>query len=272
MRGTDAARGKGRGAPMTRPGTPAALVPAGTDRQPPQALGDSALQSQTLESLASAVHYHAWLTGLARPLLGDSPVELGSGLGDYAATWLDSGVPRITVTEIDPSRLGVLRERFAGDPRVTVRQLDVFTPPAGGHSALVAFNVLEHIPDDVGALRAAHTLLRPGGRVVMFVPAFPFAMSRFDRQVGHVRRYTRRTLRTAMTAAGLEVDDVRYVNAPGLPAWFVGMRLLRMTPGDSRALQLWDRFVVPAARWAERRVRPPFGQSVLGVAHVPETA
>jgi SAM-dependent methyltransferase len=215
-------------------------------RPPAPPLGNSALQTQTLESLTSAVNYHRWLTDLARPHLGDHPLELGSGLGDYAETWLTDGVPEITVTEIDPGRAALLQQRFVGRPEVHVRIIDVLDPPPGKHSAFVAFNVLEHIPDDVGALRAAHTLVRPGGAVVMFVPAFQLAMSRFDREVGHVRRYSKRSLRKTMEAAGLAVDDVRYVDMPGLPAWIVGMRLLRMTPGDGAVVRLWDRVVIPS--------------------------
>lgn len=235
----------------------------------PTVLGDTVLQSSTLESLTSAHRYHHWLTDLARPYLGEHPVELGSGLGDYAATWLDAGLPRITVTEADTARLGGLRQRFAGDDRVEVLGLDVFDPPQREHTCFVAFNVLEHIPDHVGALRAAHRLLRPGGAVVMFVPAFEIGMSDFDRAVGHVRRYRLAGLRAAYEQAGLRVERLHYVNAPGLLAWVVGMRLLRMTPGDGPTVRAWDRFVVPAARAVERRVRPPFGQSAFAVGRVP---
>jgi SAM-dependent methyltransferase len=234
----------------------------------PAVLGDSALQSQTLESVASAVNYHDWLTSLTRPHLGDHPVELGSGLGDYAQRWLDLGVPQVTVTEADPGRLAGLHERFADDGRVHVTTLDLSSPEPADHSAFVMVNVLEHIPDDVQALRAAHSLVRPGGAVVVLVPAFSFAMSRFDRAVGHVRRYTVGSLTRAMTEAGLEVEDARYVNLPGLPVWFLGMRLLRMTPGEGRFLSVWDNQVVPRARRWEEKHRPPFGQSVLAVARV----
>ena len=237
-------------------------------------LGDSGLQSQTLEDISSAVRYHSWLTDLALPYLGDNPLELGSGLGDYAQTWLDHGVPRMTVTDLDPTRLGMLRQRFTGDPRVTVRLLDVVTevsPSRGAdaHSSMVAFNVLEHIPQDVEALRAAHRLVRPGGAVVMFVPAFPFAMSEFDREIGHVRRYTKSSLSQAFAAAGLELEEMRYVNIPGLAAWTVGMKWFRMTPGDGPLLRVWDGVVVPTTRAIEKRLRAPFGQSVFAVARVP---
>jgi hypothetical protein len=235
----------------------------------PAVAGDSELQTVSLESLSEAKRYHQWLTDLAFPHLGDHPVEIGSGLGGYAMTWLEDGLPAITVTERDESRLGVLKSTFGDDPRVTVSDLDVFTPPQGDHSAMVAMNVLEHIEDHVGALRAAHTLLRPGGRVIMFVPAFQFAMSRFDRAIGHYRRYTVPSLRGVYEAAGLEVESIHYVNAPGLLAWFTGMRLLRMTPKYGPTVKVWDSAVVPVARAIETRVRPPFGQSVFAVGRVP---
>jgi SAM-dependent methyltransferase len=232
-------------------------------------LGDTNLQSEILESIVSAVNYHDWLTSLAVPYLGDNPIELGSGFGDYAQTWLDRGVPRITATEVDASRLAHLRARFADDPRVVVKSIDVLSPSPADHSSFVAFNVLEHIPNHVAALRATHTLLRPGGVVLIFVPAFGFAMSRFDRRVGHVRRYTVGGVREVLTAAGLDVERIRYVNLPGLPAWVLGMRLFRMTPSDGWTLRSWDRHVVPRARRWEARHRVPFGQSVFAVARVP---
>jgi hypothetical protein len=103
---------------------------------------------------------------------------------------------------------------------------------------------------------------------VVFVPAFPAAMSKFDRELGHYRRYTRKSLREAFLAASLEPEIVRYVNAPGLPAWLLWMRFLGRRPTDGLALTLWDRLVVPMAQAVEGRIEPPFGQSVLGVARV----
>lgn len=235
-----------------------------TTRYEPVA-GDTALVSFTLESLTSAVNYHRWVEDLAAPHLGEDPLEVGSGLGDYAQAWVDRGQPRVTVSDADPSRLTHLRSRFPAGGPVVVRELDVMSGEAGSYSAVVAINVLEHLSDDVAALRAMAGRVRPGGKVVIFVPAFPFAMSRFDRTVGHFRRYRRHTLVAAFTAAGLEVEQVRYVNAPGLLAWFLGMRLLRMTPQDGATVRLWDRFVIPLARAAEARRQPPFGQSVFAV-------
>lgn len=218
-----------------------------------------------LEALEGARNYNAWVAALVLPYLGDDPVEVGSGTGTNAALLLEAGLPRLTVSETDPELVERLRERFAEDARVSVRELDLLDAPPGEHSALVALNVLEHIEDDVAGLKAAARLLRPGGAVVVFVPAFPFAMSRFDRAIGHYRRYRKESGREAFAKAGLAVEELRYVNAPGLAAWTVGMRLLRMRPSEGVVLRSWDRAVVPIARRLEQRRPPPFGQSLLAV-------
>ncbi len=228
-------------------------------------IGEPAYQHRVLESLGSAQKYIAWLASLARPFLGDDPIEIGAGAGDYAAAWLAEGLARITLTEADPHLLGELRSRFERDDRVAVRELDVTTSPQAEHSAVVAFNVLEHIEDDVGALRSARNLVRPGGAIVMLVPAFDFATSRFDHDIGHHRRYTKKTLGAAYRNAGIDVERLAYLNAPGLLGWIVAMKWFRRAPGEGVLLRAWDNVVVPVARRVEALKAPPFGQSLLAV-------
>jgi SAM-dependent methyltransferase len=230
--------------------------------------GAPALQHRVLEALEGARNYNAWVASLVQPYLGDDPIEIGSGTGTYAELWLAEGLERLTVSDTDSAMVERLRSRFAEDARVAVQELDLLDAPEARHSALVALNVLEHIEDDVRAVATAQRLVRPGGAVVVFVPAFPFAMSRFDRAIGHYRRYTADRLRSVFVEAGLEVEDVAYVNAPGLLAWTVGMRLLRMSPREGIVLRCWDRAVIPPTRRLETRRRPPFGQSVLGVGRI----
>jgi SAM-dependent methyltransferase len=227
--------------------------------------GDTLLQSAVLEDLSDAVNYQRWLADLIRPYLGDEPLEIGSGIGDYAALWLPD-VKHMTVTEGDAQRLVALKTRFAGEPKVTARELLLPTDETASHSAIVALNVWEHIDDHVGALISAKRLLRPGGAVALVVPAFEAAMSRFDREIGHVRRYTTGSMAQAMTAAGLEIDELRYVNPVGLISWMMVVKLLRQRPKNGLMLRSYDRMVVPLLRKAERGRKPPFGQSVFVVA------
>jgi SAM-dependent methyltransferase len=234
--------------------------------------GDTHLQTQVLESLADAVRYRRWLAGLARPYLGEHPIEVGSGNGDYAQEWAAS-VTSFTATEADEDRCAALTRRFAGHKVVRTRQLWLGAVPesdheAGRYPAAVSFNVREHIEDDVAAVKAMGRLVRPGGAIVLLVPAFPSAMSAFDVAIGHHRRYTRHTLRQTLTAAGLNVETIRYVNPIGLVGWYITVKTLGLWPDDGWLVRLYDRMVVPVARAADR-TKVPFGQSVFAVARVP---
>lgn len=227
--------------------------------------GDTLLQSAVLEDLSDAVNYQRWLADLIRPYLGDEPLEIGSGIGDYAALWLPD-VRHLTCTEGDEQRLLVLKNRFADEPKVTSRELLLPTEETGSHSSVVALNVWEHIDDHVGALVSAKRLLRPGGAVALVVPAFEVAMSRFDREIGHVRRYTTGLMAQALREAELEIEELRYINPVGLISWIVLCKLLRQRPKNGPLLRAYDRRIIPVLRKAERGRKPPFGQSVFAVA------
>ena len=99
------------------------------------------------------------------------------------------------------------------------------TDEVNTYSAAVSYNVLEHIEDHVAALRSMARLVRPGGRIVLIVPAFPFAMSPVDIATGHVRRYTKKSMRRALAEAGLTVEQ---------PALRQRARSDRVLPGHQR--------------------------------------
>jgi ubiquinone/menaquinone biosynthesis C-methylase UbiE len=230
--------------------------------------GDQRIQSEVLEGLATAVNHRRWFVELALPYLGDNPIEIGSGLGDYALEWAPH-VPRFTATEADPDRLVQLKERLAELPAVEVRQMLLPTTDDGNYSAAVSYNVLEHIEDHVGALRSMARLVRPGGAVVLIVPAFMFAMSQVDIATGHVRRYTKKTMRAALTEAGLTVEKLHYANALGLIGYYTATSIFKLAPKEGPMVKIYDTTVLPLTKAMEKVVRPPFGQSVFAVARVP---
>ncbi len=230
--------------------------------------GDQRIQSEVLEGLATAVNHRRWFVELALPYLGDNPIEIGSGLGLYAQEWA-THVPRFTATEADPDRLVLLKEKLAEQTNIEVRQLLLPATEDGQHSAAVSYNVLEHIEDHVGALRSMAGLVRPGGAVILIVPAFMFAMSQVDIATGHVRRYTKKTMRAALEEAGLVVEKLHYANALGLIGYYAATSVFKLTPKEGPMVKIYDTTVLPVTKAVEKIVRPPFGQSVFAVARVP---
>jgi SAM-dependent methyltransferase len=228
----------------------------------------SAATGRTLEdsSGANQRRYRAFQLSLIEPHCGGSVLEIGAGLGEFAAQL--TGLDRHVVTDVDPAAVAAMASRFADRPEVEARVLDLAqgsidlgTPV----STVVAINVLEHIDDDVGALKALASMTEPGGRIVLWVPAYMQLYGDFDRAVGHVRRYTPATMSAAIRNAGLRPELVKPVNLLGGIAWWATVRRGGVGTPNPRLVRAYDRFVVPVTRAVERRFTPPFGQSVLAV-------
>lgn len=219
----------------------------------------------TLQRMAGANAYNRWLFRRAEPYLGRSVLDVGAGIGTF--TGLAARGRRVVAVESDEACLAVLRRRFDEHPSVTVTPGDAteLEPDAlGRFDSIVCFNVLEHIAEDATALRAFSCLLRPGGRLLLVVPAHAALYGETDRTVGHERRYDKPSLRRRLGAAGLDVEDLRHVNPVGALGWLVSARMLRRPEVPAGPLRLYDR-LVPALR-AFDQLPLPFGLSLWAVA------
>lgn len=220
---------------------------------------------------ANQVRYRAYQRELIEPHCGSSVLEVGAGLGEFAAQL--RGLDRHVVTDVDADAVAAMATRFADRPEVEARRFDLAEGPidlGDPVSSVIAINVLEHIEDDQAALRALASVVEPGGRIVLWVPGYQQLYGEFDRAVGHFRRYTPSTLTAAIEGAGLRAEHVKPVNFLGGIAWWLTVRRGGVGAPNPRLVRIYDRFVVPVTRSVERRFTPPFGQSVLGVAVVPD--
>lgn len=222
-----------------------------------------------LENLANAHNYTSWIFGLVEPHLGDEVLEVGAGHGTFTEILSARGA-RVVATDVSQRCADVLRDRFAGDEHVTVvhggADAVAGQPP---FDSAVLINVLEHIPDDDAALRDLAATLRPGGRLILWVPAFQLLYSDFDRKIGHYRRYRKGELKAQLTRAGYQVAEIRYVNSVGALAWLVVARLMHRAPTGGRSVKIYDSYFVPVLKRLEGRRGAPFGQSVFAVATWP---
>jgi SAM-dependent methyltransferase len=204
------------------------------------------------------------------PHVGRSMMEIGSGLGHFAEQFVDK-VDRLVVSDGDPYCVKHLGEKFGDQPQVEVIDflLPDQVPLEKPVDTVVAMNVLEHVTEDVEALRQLAAVVVPGGRIVIWVPGYMQLYGDFDRKVGHVTRYTPKTLRETVTKAGLEIEVLKPINLLGGIAWWFAVRVAGVGAPRPRIVKIYDTLVVPTTRFLERIVRPPFGQTVFCVAKVP---
>ena len=160
-----------------------------------------------------------------RPSADGSIADLGCSTG-YLLEDLRAAYPRARLIGVDLVAPG-LRKAHGLLPQAWLLRADVCALPFGDRSidAVVSANLLEHVPDDCGALREVRRVLRPGGRAVIVVPAAPGTYDYYDRFLGHERRYGRGELADKARAAGLEVLEDAHLGALLYPAfWAVKKR------------------------------------------------
>jgi SAM-dependent methyltransferase len=139
---------------------------------------------------------------------------------------------------------------------------------------VTALDVVEHLDDDAAGLREARRVLKPDGRVLLFVPAFMWLWGVQDDVSHHRRRYTLPQLRASVERAGLSVERATYANLTFFAPILAGrllMRALKLRPATENKINVpalngaLGRFFGAEAFWL-RRLNFPFGVSAVIVA------
>ena len=145
--------------------------------------------------------------GIIRKLAATDFIEIGAASG-HMADWMNkrqkmSGI----AVEISPMAIAMMRERLAGNDEVEIFEQDSIHLEAQA-DVLLSTEVLEHIEDDHAALKNWFELVRPGGHLLLSVPAHQHLFSAEDEMAGHFRRYSRRDLEKKLVAAGFELPKI----------------------------------------------------------------
>jgi SAM-dependent methyltransferase len=238
----------------------------------------SCYEGHDLEALADLPHYVGWILRGFAGHFGQRVLEVGAGTGNFSVRYVDT-VEEAVLLEPARNLYPTLLARFAG--RAHIQPIcglleDWLDRPAvhGGHDgrpfdSAVMVNVLEHIADDHGTVERLAGLLRPGGKLLVFVPALPWLYGSLDAEVQHHRRYSRVTLSRVVSEAGLDLLSMRYFDVAGVLPWLTVGRVLRRRSFSSRAAQVYDRLVVPVMSRLERWLPVPLGKNLLCVAQRP---
>ena len=150
--------------------------------------------------------------------------------------------------------ISITASNRASPPEYVARQFD----------SVVCLNVLEHIEDDLGALREMRRVIRPGGYLALLVPAHQVLYGKFDEAVGHFRRYSKDPLLKLLKQADFEVTSIKFFNITAVIPWLVNGRIFKRDYLPEDQTRLVNR-LVPVLK-LERLIGPPCGLSLIALA------
>jgi SAM-dependent methyltransferase len=232
---------------------------------------DVVYTGRDLEAMSFAVNYHRWILQIFEPYLGMRLVEVGAGVGSFSELLLERPLESLVLVEPAAQMYEMLTQRMQRFRSIT--QIQTFNAMFSRVAAeietvwrpdsILYINVLEHVADDEAELRTVNQTLVKGGRIFIFVPALRWLYGSFDRQIGHVRRYSSSELTEKCGRAGFKVLESRAFDFLGIAPWWIKYRLFKSRTMEPAAVRFYDEYVVPFARAVEGVVRPPIGKNII---------
>ncbi|HEY3998266.1 MAG TPA: glycosyltransferase [Candidatus Xenobia bacterium] len=227
--------------------------------------------SHILNELQHARRFNKWMGETLLPHLGDRVLEIGAGVGNLTNQF----IPRMSyvASDINPHYLQYLKAYSVGKPYLKVKKIDVTCPEdfAGlkefGLDTALMVNVLEHVSDEIAALKNLYDVLSPGGKAVILVPQHPLLYGSMDAALEHRERYTQQHLRQSLTSAGFVVERIFDFNRGSVPGWMLNGQILKRKTFARSQLKALE-MLTPLLRRIDR-VFPWSGLSIIGVGVKP---
>ena len=216
-----------------------------------------------LKLFEQAHNWKSYWSSRIAPHVRGSVLEVGAGIGTNTRLLASLDFARWTCLEPDPALAHQIELPPGGRHGLTLGTIDDLF--AGEQfDSILYIDVLEHIAEDGAEMARAAARLKPGGALIVLSPAHPFLFTPFDEAIGHYRRYTRATLRHAAPPCLTEVG-VTYLDSVGMLASLGNRLLLGQSMPTAQQIGVWDRWMVPPSRIADRLTGGLIGKSVLGV-------
>lgn len=223
---------------------------------------------KTLQVMKEAVWYNEWLFSFLKPYLnGKTILEVGAGIGNFTGILKNYG--KVTSIDYEEKYIKLLKKK--GYANVCVGFGDIergkYFFKKEKFDVIICLNVLEHVKNDEKALKNMLLLLKKKGKVILLVPAHRQLYSKFDREIGHFRRYTLKDVEDKIKSAGFRRLESRYFNWVSALGWFLFLKLTKnksLPAGNVKLFDLFGKFLL----WPEKYIKPPFGLSVLAIAEI----
>ncbi len=221
-----------------------------------------------LELFSHAVNWKSYYRKKLLPYINGDVLEAGAGIGETTRHLLNQNVKTWLCLEPDAELAGKIKLKIDSrelPSHCSLRigtTLDLKAQPQ--FNSIIYIDVIEHIEDHKAELIRAAALLRPGGHLVILVPAHQWLFSPFDEAIGHYRRYNKSLLKHTVPS-GLKLIKINYLDSLGLFASLTNKFFLRKNYPSIQQVKFWDRFIVPVSKLTDPLLLYSTGKSLIGI-------
>src|SRR3989339_512887 len=196
----------------------------------------------TLQLMDRMDNYNKWIINKFIKYIKGSVLEIGCGIGSITQYCIDKC--DVTAVDISSEYIGIVKEN--------------------SFDTIVCSNVLEHIRDDIYALKNMNTLLKKDGYLVLLIPAGNALFSDLDKNLGHHRRYSRKDIENKLLQSGFSIEKQFNINIIGAIGWFVAGKILKRKELNKDLLITFN-ILTPLFIFIDTIFRIPVGLSIINI-------
>lgn len=227
----------------------------------------------TLEVVAKAGRFNRWMYNQFRHQLQGEILEIGSGIGNISGLVIEEGHP-LTLSDYNEEYCYYLKNKFEENKNVrNILRIDLLDPGfeklfegyKEKFDSIFLLNVIEHIDDDARAVKNCRYLLKTGGRLIVLAPAYNWLFCSLDKELGHHKRYTIKSMTFLLTKENFKISTGSYFNFLGIAGWFLFGKIFGRKMLGKGEMTAFDR-IVPIAKLTDNMIGRKAGLSIIVIA------
>lgn len=221
-----------------------------------------------LELFSHAHHWKEYYRKHLSPFIKGEVLEVGAGIGETTAHLHNENVTTWLCLEPDASLANKIEQKINENklPKNCLLQIGTSSTlsPESLFDTIIYIDVIEHIENDIREIDRASSLLKPGGHLIILVPAHQYLFSPFDKAIGHFRRYNKKRLRNVIPDTLLNKKLI-YLDCLGLFASLTNKWFLKKEYPSLKDVKFWDRIIIPVSKLIDPLIGYSTGKSLIGV-------
>lgn len=228
--------------------------------------GSYEYQGEELQLFLHATNWKSYWSGLVKAYIFGRVIDVGAGIGSTAIIFNSEPVDEWILIEPDDKNCNLIinlikNNKISSNTKVLNGVLEQYSADIKFNTILY-IDVLEHILDDKLQLKIASKLLNQNGSIIVLVPAHQYLYSKFDKSIGHFRRYSLDSIKDILPDS-MRIHKSYYLDSMGLLGILFNKYILKNEIPSQKNIFIWDKLLIPISKILDMIIGYRFGKSLL---------